>query len=218
MTKHFYKHQYKETWRILQQQIGGWAHSRLQQWLTQGRNIKAKPEVQQKLIAEACMCGRVRRRQEISDRWNKMSKGEGKKRQHSGKIGNSSACEFTQDLFASLVLGTPRWLDYAKVKRREWQEDEMLGWHHWFNGHELGQTLGDGEGQGSLVSHSPRDCKESDMTWWPNNKRSGLCLSLLGWGNKSSSLLPRGLSGKEPTCQCRRRRRLGFDPWVRKIS
>ena len=26
-----------------------------------------------------------------------------------------------------------------------------------------------------------------------------------------------GLSGKEPTCQCRRRKRQGFDPWVRKI-
>ena len=26
-------------------------------------------------------------------------------------------------------------------------EDEMVGWHHWFNGHKLGQTLGDGEGQ-----------------------------------------------------------------------
>ena len=25
-------------------------------------------------------------------------------------------------------------------------EDEMVGWHHRFNGHELGQTLGDGEG------------------------------------------------------------------------
>ena len=35
--------------------------------------------------------------------------------------------------------------------RRGWQEDEMVGWDHRFNGHELGQTLGDGEGQGSLV-------------------------------------------------------------------
>ena len=26
-------------------------------------------------------------------------------------------------------------------------EDEMVGWHHQFSGHELGQTLGDGEGQ-----------------------------------------------------------------------
>ena len=29
-------------------------------------------------------------------------------------------------------------------------QDEMFGWHHQFNGHELGQTLGDGEGQGGL--------------------------------------------------------------------
>ena len=25
-------------------------------------------------------------------------------------------------------------------------KNEMVGWHHWFNGHELGHTLGDGEG------------------------------------------------------------------------
>ena len=30
-------------------------------------------------------------------------------------------------------------------------EDEMVGWHHQFIGHELGQTTGDGEGQGSLA-------------------------------------------------------------------
>ena len=29
--------------------------------------------------------------------------------------------------------------------------------------------------------------------------------------------LPRQLSGKEPTCQCRRHKRHGFNPWVRKI-
>ena len=28
-------------------------------------------------------------------------------------------------------------------------ENEMAGWHHWFNGHECEQTPGDGEGQGS---------------------------------------------------------------------
>ena len=28
---------------------------------------------------------------------------------------------------------------------------------------------------------------------------------------------PGGSSGKEPTCQCRRLKRHGFDPWVRKI-
>ena len=29
--------------------------------------------------------------------------------------------------------------------------------------------------------------------------------------------LPGGTSGKETTCQCRRRKRHGFDSWVRKI-
>ena len=32
-------------------------------------------------------------------------------------------------------------------------EDEMLGWHHRLNGREFEQTLGDGEGQGSLACY-----------------------------------------------------------------
>jgi len=28
---------------------------------------------------------------------------------------------------------------------------------------------------------------------------------------------PGGVSGKEPFCQCRRRKRHGFDPWVEEI-
>ena len=43
-------------------------------------------------------------------------------------------------------------------------EDEMVGWHHQLNGHEFGQTLGDGEGQGSIACCCPWGCKESDMT------------------------------------------------------
>ena len=31
----------------------------------------------------------------------------------------------------------------------------MVGWHHRLNGHEFEQTLGDGEGQGSLACCSP---------------------------------------------------------------
>ena len=34
-------------------------------------------------------------------------------------------------------------------------EDEMVGWHHQLKGCELGQTPGDGEGQGGLVCCSP---------------------------------------------------------------
>ena len=40
-------------------------------------------------------------------------------------------------------------------------EDEIAGWHHRLNGHELEQALGDGEGQGSLVCFSPLGCRES---------------------------------------------------------
>ena len=45
----------------------------------------------------------------------------------------------------------------------------MLGWHHRLNGHELGQTPGDDEGQGSLACCSPWGGKESDSTWRLNN-------------------------------------------------
>ena len=40
----------------------------------------------------------------------------------------------------------------------------MVGWHHQLDGREFEQTLGDGEGQGSLKSYSLWDPKESDMT------------------------------------------------------
>ena len=43
-------------------------------------------------------------------------------------------------------------------------EDEMVEWHHWLNEHAFEQTLGDSEGQGSLVYCSSWGCKESDMT------------------------------------------------------
>ena len=43
-------------------------------------------------------------------------------------------------------------------------EAEMVGWHHWLNGHEFEQALGDGEGQGSLACCCPWDRKELDTT------------------------------------------------------
>ena len=48
--------------------------------------------------------------------------------------------------------------------RRRGQPDEMVGWHHWLNGHEFEQTPGDSDRQGSLVCCSPRGHKESDTT------------------------------------------------------
>ena len=40
----------------------------------------------------------------------------------------------------------------------------MVGWHHQFNGHEFEQTLGDGDGQGSLACCGSWCQKESDTT------------------------------------------------------
>ena len=51
-------------------------------------------------------------------------------------------------------------------------ENKMVGWHHWFHGHEFEQAPGDSEGQGSLVWCSPWGRKESDMTEQLNNNNN----------------------------------------------
>ena len=38
-------------------------------------------------------------------------------------------------------------------------EDEMVGWHHWLDGHEFEQASGVGDGQGSLACYSPWGCR-----------------------------------------------------------
>ena len=43
-------------------------------------------------------------------------------------------------------------------------EDEMVGWHHQLNEHELEQTPGDRKGQGSLACCRPWGHNESDTT------------------------------------------------------
>ena len=52
-------------------------------------------------------------------------------------------------------------------RRRGWQ-DEMVGWHHWFNGHGFGWTPGVGDGQGVLACCGSWGRKESDTTEWLN--------------------------------------------------
>ena len=43
-------------------------------------------------------------------------------------------------------------------------EDEMVGWHHWLNGHEFEQAPRVGDGQGRLECCSPWGHKVSDTT------------------------------------------------------
>ena len=54
-------------------------------------------------------------------------------------------------------------------QRMRWKEgraseDELAGRHPQCSWHELGQTPGDGEGQGGLVCYNPWGCKELDAT------------------------------------------------------
>ena len=62
-------------------------------------------------------------------------------------------------------------------KEKGMTEDEIIGWYHWFNGHERGQILGDAEGQGSLECCPSWGHEELDMTWWLNNNMCHLCMN-----------------------------------------
>ena len=56
------------------------------------------------------------------------------------------------------------WKDSRQKKKRA-TEDEMVGWHHRFNGHKLRQTPRNSEGQGGLAHCSPWGHRELDTTW-----------------------------------------------------
>ena len=65
-------------------------------------------------------------------------------------------------------------LDAGKAGRQKGTiEDEMGGWYHWLNGHELEQTPGDSERQGSLASTGSRRVgrdlvtEEQQRASWP---------------------------------------------------
>ena len=85
-------------------------------------------------------------------------------------------------------------------KKKGITKDEMVGWHHWLNGHEFEQALEIGDGQGGLACCNPWGHKKSDMTeqlnwteWCPElNFRTlkcmmQLCCVMLGTRHISSS-------------------------------
>jgi len=65
-------------------------------------------------------------------------------------------------------------------------EDEMVGWHHWLDGHEFEQASGVGDGLGSLACHGLWGRKESDMTeqlnWLMVYSSLPSTLSTVGYG------------------------------------
>ena len=67
----------------------------------------------------------------------------------------------TDSLEKTLMLG--------KIEGKRRRRGQRMRQHHWLNGHVFEQTLGDSEGQGSLVCCSPCSNKESDTTYRLNN-------------------------------------------------
>ena len=70
----------------------------------------------------------------------------------------------TYSLEKTLILGK------IKGKRRGWLRVRLAVGHHWLNGHELEQTLGDSEGQRSLASCSSWGHRVRHQ-WLNNNKK-----------------------------------------------
>ena len=99
--------------------------------------------------------------------------------------------------------------DAGKDWRREEKgmTEEMVGWHHWLNGHQFEQIPGDGEGQGGLVYSSSWDCKESDTTKQLNNTVLKLwgCFFPIDIWSKSicSSHSPKLFSFSEKATSCK---------------
>ena len=76
-----------------------------------------------------------------------------------GKTDTEAPIPWSFDTKSRLIGKDP---DAGKDWRQEvkWAtENEIVGWHHWLNGHEFEQTQGDSEGQGSLVCYSPWGCR-----------------------------------------------------------
>ena len=62
-------------------------------------------------------------------------------------------------IYSRLIGKVPNAGKDSGQKEKRASEDEMAGWHHQYNAHELRQTSGDGEGQRGLTCCSPWSCR-----------------------------------------------------------
>ena len=113
-----------------------------------------------------------------------------------GRSGAEAPVFWSFDMKSQLIGKIPDPKKDWGQKEKRVSEDEMAGWHHWWNGHAFGQTLGDGEGQRGLVCCSPWGAKSwtqltrqlnnnhlapSSALWWPRHRaeehrKGGLCI------------------------------------------
>jgi len=84
----------------------------------------------------------------------------------------SGRCSFLCDSIHVVFIHTgytpwkrPWWQDRLMAEEKGATEDEMVGWHHWLNGHEFEQALGDSEGQGGLACCSAWGSRRLGHDW-----------------------------------------------------
>ena len=85
-------------------------------------------------------------------------------------IGRTGVKDWTPDVKNWLIGKDPdAGKDWRQVEKGM-TEDEIVEWHHWLNGYESEQTLGD-----SVACCSPWGRRQSDMTWQLNNNNKKKC-------------------------------------------
>ena len=75
----------------------------------------------------------------------------------------------------------------GRQEEKAMKEGEMVGWHHGLNGHTFEQTLGDGEGQGSLALWS-MGLQRIRFDWATEQQQQST--SLIIWGGKYKQQTP----------------------------
>ena len=55
------------------------------------------------------------------------------------------------DVMSRLIGKYPDFGKHWRQEEKGTTEDELVGWHHWLNGHDFEQSPEEGDGQGSLV-------------------------------------------------------------------
>ena len=92
-----------------------------------------------------------------------------------GRTDAEAVILWSPDVKSQLIGKDP---DVGKDWRQEEKgvtEDEMVGWHHWINGHEFEKTLGGSKGQESLACCSPWGTKRRAwLSAWPT---AAICMT-----------------------------------------
>ena len=130
------------------------------------------------------------------DSWESLGQQGDQTSQSLGKSTMNTQKDWSWSWNSSILVIWCEWKTVGKVPEtgkdreqdRRASEDEMAGWHLRCNGHELGQTSGNGEGQGGLACCSPWDHKQSDTTGQLNNNVLNSCVKLTIYSKPSLNI------------------------------